>query len=354
MAYKTWIVDKRTVLMYDRIRKNTPSGERFMTQHLAVHKVIERFEAAELHAARSGREVMHALAQVATDSTASDVHGLADEIESAIDALLAVMPAYAPPINVMHLVMSRVDEALTGNATVSELRAALIGDAENFRVWCEKAQAKVTQHGAEIIRDGATVFTFTLGETILCTLREAWTQGRAFKVLVTESRPNNDGLVTATELDKAGVPVSVSVDACIGELVPQADIVIVGAEAIMVDGTAVCKVGTYPSALVAHTHGVPVYVVVDTLKFYTTSMLGLPLKMDMNRLRRRDVLPLDAPKRAQIAGHLFDETPPHLITGIVTERGILSPTACATVMREMHLSKTLNHTLAAWAHRPVP
>ena len=334
--------------------ENTPSGERFMIQPLAVRKVIERFEAAELHAARSGREVMHALTQVAADSTASDAPGLVGEIESAIDALLAVMPAYAPPINAMHLVMSRADEALASNATAADLRAALISDADDFRVWCEEARAKVTRHGAEIIRDGATVFTFTLGETILRTLREARAQGKVFKVLVTESRPNNDGLVTAAELDKAGVPVSVSVDACIGALVPQADVMMVGAEAIMADGTAVCKVGTYPSALVAHTHGVPVYVVVDTLKFYTTSLLGLPLKMEMDCLYRRDILPPDAPKRAQVVGHLFDKTPPHLITGVATERGILSPTACAAVMREMHLSKTLNRTLATWAHRPPP
>ncbi len=302
-----------------------------------------------MHAARSGREVMCALARVAAGSMASDAPGLADEMESAIKALLAVMPAYAPPINVMHLVMSRVDEAMASNATAAELKAALMSDAEAFRVWCEEAQAKVARHGAEIIRDGMTVFTFTLSETMLCTLREVWAQGRAFKVLVTESRPNNDGLVTAAELDKVSVPVSVSVDACIGELVPQADVMMVGAEAIMADGSAVCKVGTYPSALVAYAHGLPVYVVVDTLKFYTASMLGLSLKMDC--LCRRDVLPPDAPKRAQVVGHLFDVTPPDLITGIVTERGILSPTACTAVMRGVHLSEILNRKLAAWAHR---
>jgi ribose 1,5-bisphosphate isomerase len=319
-----------------------------MSQHVAVREVIEGFENAELHAARSGREVMRALAQVAVDSTASDASGLGDEIESAIDALLTVMPAYAPPINAMHLVMSRVDEALAGGATAPELRATLTRDAEDFLVWCEEARAKVARHGAEIIHDGATVFTFTLGETILSTLQEAWAQGRNFEVLVTESRPNNDGLVTAAELGRAGVPVSVSVDACLGELVPQADVMMVGAEAIMADGTTVCKVGTYPSALVAHAHGVPVYVVMDTLKFYTTSMLGLPLNMD--RLHRRDILPPDAPRRARVTGHLFDQTPPHLVTGVVTERGILSPAACTAVMREMRLSETLNRTLATWAH----
>jgi len=320
-----------------------------MAEHPVVREVIERFEGAELHAARSGREVMRALAQVAADSTARDALGLVDEIESAIDALLTVMPAYAPPINVMHLVMSSVDEALARNAMVGELRAVLASEAEAFRVWCDEARAKVAQHGAEIIRNGAIVLTFTLSETMLRTLRYAREQGKGFKVLVTESRPNNDGLVTVGELEKVGIPASVSVDACIGELVPQADVMMVGAEAVMADGSAVCKVGTYPSALVAQAHGVPVYVVVDTLKFNTTSMLGLPLWMDW--LARSDVLPHDELERAKVVGHVFDRTPPDLITGIVTEKGILSPTACTEVMREMRLSETLHRKLAAWAYR---
>jgi translation initiation factor 2B subunit (eIF-2B alpha/beta/delta family) len=183
----------------------------------------------------------------------------------------------------------------------------------------------------------------------LRTLRAAWSLGKRFEVLVTESRPNNDGLSTAATLAQDGVPVRVSVDACLGELVPQADVMIVGAEAIMADGSAICKVGTYPSALVARAHGVPVYVIVDTLKFNITSVLGLPLWMAS--LPRGDVLPPEASGRALVVGHLFDRTPPELIQGIVTERGILSPAACAAVMAEMPLSETLSRKLSSWAYR---
>jgi translation initiation factor 2B subunit (eIF-2B alpha/beta/delta family) len=308
-----------------------------MALHLAVQRVIEKFNVKELHAARSGREVMDALTQVALDSQTIGAGTLAAEIEAAIDALLDAMPAYAPPLNVMHRLMSRVDEARKMRATADELRHTFEQEAAAFHEWSSTARDKIAAYGAALIPDGATVFTYTLSETALRTLREAARQGKHFRVLVTESRPNNDGLVTAAELSKEGLEVLVSIDACIAELIRQADLMMVGAEAIMPDGSAVCKVGTYPSALVAKTFGVPGYVTVDTLKFNVTALSGLSLKLDA--ICTSDVL-LEG-SAANVTGHLFDRTPPECIRGIVTERGILSPQACAAYMGAMPTSQRL-------------
>ena len=311
--------------------------------HPAVQRVIEQFEALELHAARSGREVMDALTQVVLDSRAANSAALSGEIEAAVRALLAAMPAYAPPLNVMHRIMSRLEEAQNTDATTEDLRRAFEHEAAAFHDWSSSARARITAYGAEIIPDGATVFTYTLSETALRTLWEAARRGKRFRVLVTESRPNNDGLVTATELSKEGVDVSVSVDACIAELIRQADLMMVGAEAIMPDGSAVCKVGTYPSALVAKSCGVPVYVTVDTLKFNVTALSGLSLRVDP--ICRSD---LSADDSVNVVGHLFDRTPPELLRGIITERGILSPRACAGVMAGMPMSQRLIDRLRVW------
>ena len=317
-----------------------------MGLHSAICNVVAKFEATELHAASAGRKVMHALGQVASDSQAASTDALAAEIEAAVAALLGAMPAYAPPLNVMHRVMLRVDEALENQAPAQELKATLAGEAESYRQWSQNAREKIVQHGATIIPDEATVFTFTLSETMVSTLHRAKQQGKDFRVLVTESRPNNDGLVTVTKLNEQGIPVSIGVDACIGELVSRADIMMVGAEAIMADGSAVCKVGTYPSALVARAHGVPVFVVVDTMKFNVTSLLGLPLWLDP--IASTD---LGVSGRVKVVGHLFDRTLPDLIAGIVTERGILSPSTCLAVFSEMPLSESLSARLMAWAYR---
>ena len=76
-----------------------------MIVHPSIREISEKFQAKQLHAARSGRDVMRAFAEVSADSRAANTQALCNEIEDAVDALLAVLPAYAPPLNVMHLVI---------------------------------------------------------------------------------------------------------------------------------------------------------------------------------------------------------------------------------------------------------
>ncbi len=315
--------------------------------HTAIADLRGKFERLELHAARSGREVMDALAQVNEDSTAVDARELGAEIESAIDALLLVLPAYAPPLNVMHRVMYRVEEALRSRSTVAELKAWLAAEASGYRQWSSDARARLASLAASLICSGSTIYTFTLSETTLRALQEARKQGKVFRVLVTESRPNRDGLVTTRELAELGVDVEVTIDAAMGELVRRADLMLLGAEAIMADGSAVCKVGTYPSALLARAFRVPVFVLVDTGKLNVTSLLGLPLPL--TPLGPNAVS--DVPPGTPVLGRLFDQTPGEMIRGIVTERGLISPAAASAIIQQMPISTRLSQKLEAWAYR---
>jgi hypothetical protein len=126
-----------------------------MTELIALHpevsRVMRQFEALELHAARSGREVMHLLAQVASDSRAQTVRELADEIETVIGALLMVMPAYAPPLNVMHAVMSRVEDALAAGTDVVHLREIISADAAVRHLVVHGAGVEIARFGAELV-----------------------------------------------------------------------------------------------------------------------------------------------------------------------------------------------------------
>jgi hypothetical protein len=86
----------------------------------AVKLVAERFKSLELHAARGGREVMEALAETARLSTARNLSSLASDIEAAILEILAVMPAYAPPLNIMHRVLEHVEHAESTDISADE------------------------------------------------------------------------------------------------------------------------------------------------------------------------------------------------------------------------------------------
>lgn len=319
-----------------------------MSKHPAIQTVIERVEMDVIGgAADTAKEVVGALSKMVQDSQAQDAAALAAEVEEAVVDILRITPSFAPPINALHRMMGSMEEALPAGPSVAELKATLKGAADDFFAWTENALDKVAQYGAERVRDGDVVFTYSMSSTVWRILRLAKSQGKSFNVIVTESRPANEGLWSVTEMDEADIPISASIDASIGELVPQSDVVFVGADAVSSHGFSLCKVGTYPTALVAQAHGVPFYIAADTLKFDTSTLLGLPFRVDP--IPRHEVLGAEHPERVPVVGHLFDETPPHLVTAIITEIGLLSPTACITVMWQMKLSEKISVMLPAWA-----
>jgi translation initiation factor 2B subunit (eIF-2B alpha/beta/delta family) len=325
--------------------------DHLMSMHPSIQEVIEKFRDKQLHAAQSGREVIRSIAKVSHDCQASKPQLFYQEIEASIDALLTILPAYAPPINAMHLVMSHLEDALKDETTVDELKAIVTSVANNYSAWSENAREKIANCAAEIIPQGATVFTFTLSETMINTFRAASHQNKKFRILVTESRPNNDGRVTAKQLAKEGIPVEISIDSSMGEMLQRADLMLVGAEAVLTDGSVICKVGTYPAALVANSMSVPVFIVVDTMKFDLTSVLGIPMKLEP--LNNDDVFGPGCAKTTRVVGHLFDRTPPELIRGLVTEKGVLNSKDCRTLIGNMRQSNKMIEKLHVWAHQGI-
>lgn len=283
---------------------------------------------------------MDVISRMVEESAELDLESLAGRIETSIGAILEAMPAYAPPLNVMHMVMYEVERARKKHSSGQELRQSILAMASDYRMWSNDARGKISLHGRNLISPHSKVFTFTLSETVLHTLLTAWEAGIEFEVLITESRPNNDGLVSLEKLSDKGIRVHVGIDASISELISRADIMLAGAEAILADGSAICKVGTYPCALLAQQFGVPVYIVVDTMKFDISSRSGV--RMPMDPIRPRDLpMPVNY-ERVDVVGHLFDATPPSLIHGIVTEQGILQASECAALINQRHMSQVLS------------
>ena len=316
--------------------------------HPEVRTIVERVRKDEIGgAADTAKEVMDALSIMVQDSKAGDTISLVAEVDEAVLEILRVMPSLAPPINALHQFVGRIEQEALTEITVAELKTILQDTRDQFFQWAENALDKVAQYGAEKVSDGDRVFMYSMSSTVWRIFRTAKAQGKNFEVVVTESRPGNEGLWTVTEMDKADIPVSVSIDACIGVLIPECDAVFVGADVISSSGHALCKMGTYPSALVAKASGTPFYIAADTLKFDTGTLIGLPYRNEP--IHRHEVLDDSYPPRAQVVGHLFDETPPDLVTAIITERGLLHPAAAYSVMQLMNPSEKLSRLLPAWS-----
>jgi methylthioribose-1-phosphate isomerase len=168
--------------------------------------------------------------------------------------------------------------------------------------------------------------------------------GVAIHVWVDETRPRNQGAsLTAWELGHHGVRHTVIPDNTGGHLMQHrmVDLVIVGTDRVTANGDVCNKIGTYLKALAAHDNGVPFYVALPspTIDFSiddgirqipieqrsadeVTSMTG---RTADGRIETVRVVPLGSPT----ANYGFDVTPARLVTGLITERGVLEPARAA-------------------------
>jgi methylthioribose-1-phosphate isomerase len=161
--------------------------------------------------------------------------------------------------------------------------------------------------------------------TALAPIYAAQERGIALQVWADETRPLGQGRrLTAWELAQAGIPVRLLVDGAAASalLGGNVDLVIVGADRIAANGDTANKIGTLGVALAAHAAGVPFYIAAPgtTFDFKTADGSAIPVE----ERGEAEVL-ADAPAGVRGWNPAFDVTPHHLITGWITEAGVLTP-----------------------------
>jgi methylthioribose-1-phosphate isomerase len=163
--------------------------------------------------------------------------------------------------------------------------------------------------------------------TALAPIYAARAAGLPLSVWVSETRPRNQGLLTAWELAQAGIDHTLIADNAAGLLMMQGrvDAVIVGADRIAANGDVANKVGTYLKALAARAHGIPFYVAapLSTIDFACPIGAGIPIEE-----RAGDEF---GHARVPLANPAFDITPAALVTAIITERGVVAADALGTL-----------------------
>lgn len=210
--------------------------------------------------------------------------------------------------------------------------------------------AAIGQHGLEIFRqvighqagvlnimthcNAGWLATVDWG-TALSPIYAAFEAGLAIHVWVSETRPRNQGLLTAWELAQHGIPHTVIADNCAGILIREGkvDAVIVGADRIAANGDVANKVGTYLKALACADNAIPFYVAAprSTLDFSCPDGSAIPIEeRDGDEFRLVNGLDehgistslQQLPASEAVSNPAFDVTPARLITAIMTERGV--------------------------------
>jgi ribose 1,5-bisphosphate isomerase len=211
----------------------------------------------------------------------------------------------------------------------------VIRRAEQFILSSQHAVEKIAQFGARHISDGDTILTHCNSEAALGCIIEAHRSGKEIGVFATEVRPRNQGLITIRTLNDAGIKTSYIVDSAVRSFIHDIDLVIVGADAVTVNGAVVNKIGTAQVAHTAVEARVNVLVAAETYKFAPRTIMG-----DLIRIEEREGSEVLADEITRTLPHVtvrnpaFDVTPAEYIDMIVTEAGVIPPQMAYVIIKE--------------------
>jgi ribose 1,5-bisphosphate isomerase len=297
-----------------------------------VTETAEKIKSMEIRGAgRIAREAAEALRRHATDTRTNDLEAFQREMDSAAQTLIATRPTAVSLPNAVHIVMSDLDQALT----LEEAQNGVIHRAEQFIHSSQHAVEKIAQFGARHIRDGDTILTHCNSEAALGCIIEAHRSGKDIEVFATEVRPRNQGLITIRTLNDAGIKTNFIVDSAVRSFIHEVDLVIVGADAVTVNGAVVNKIGTSQVAHTAHEARVNVLVAAETYKFAPRTIIG-----ELITIEERAGNEILADEIARALPHVtvrnpaFDVTPAEYIDLIVTEAGAIPPQMAYIIIKE--------------------
>jgi len=235
--------------------------------------------------------------------------------------------------------LDRVGQAAEGAPDdVREIIRRVRETADRIREEDREMCRKIGEHAVELLRDGASAVTHCnagalatggIG-TALAPVYVARERGWSVRVYADETRPLLQGSrLTAWELSRAGVDVTVLADGMAGALMQEErpDVVLVGADRIAANGDVANKIGTYGLAVLADQHDVPFYVLAPTSTVDLSLASGdeIPIEFRSPEEIRRGFGRLTAPEEVETWSPAFDVTPARLVAGIVTERGMCRP-----------------------------
>lgn len=239
------------------------------------------------------------------------------KIQGAESVALAGLNAYALlPTNdsIKKLMRLRATEPSLANALAYGKEYGV----DSARAHFEEAKDTINKNAFRILRKGMRVFTHCHSSTVVDALIYAKKHGRKVEVFNTETRPLLQGRKTARQLAKAGIRVTMSVDSAAREQIEKSDVMIVGADAVLSDGSVINKVGSNMFAEIAHhDFGKKVYVITDAWKFSSKAV-----KIEERNFRE---IWKESPRKVKLENPAFEKIEKKYISFIVSELGILTP-----------------------------
>lgn len=261
-----------------------------------------------------------------------------EEARALLDELRQRIGGARPTAVNLTWAVRRVHGAAVAGGDPAEIRRLALAEALTIVAEDRRACRLIGEHGARELEQARRLLTHcntgrlaTTGwGTALAVVYALAAGGNPVEVLATETRPLLQGArLTAWELADAGVPVRLLADGAAASALAagMVDAVVVGADRIAANGDTANKIGTYGHAIAAQAAGVPFYVAapLSTVDPDTASGAGIVIEeRDADELRAVQGAP-SAPPSVEVWNPAFDVTPHTLVTGLITEVGVLRP-----------------------------
>jgi len=228
--------------------------------------------------------------------------------------LRKAQPAMSIVWNLVGKFLQLVDQERDKAGSVTELKTSCIEIAEKILQTAREASEDASRITAHLLPQTGLVLTHSYSNAVLRSLELGVKSGKRLEVYATESYPGMEGKELAKELVAVGVPVKLIPDSSVDSIISKVDLVLVGADSVLRDGTLVHKIGTNSIAVAARKSRIPFHSACETTKFNVREFLG---------------------ETPDFAKNLFDTTPGEYVSGFTTEIGLVEPARVGEQIREM-------------------
>ena len=271
------------------------------------------------------------LALAALQSNATEKGQLIQDLQIAKKILLETRPTAVNLAWGLENIMNVTKEA----ETVDQIRTDVVETAKQMAEDDIRINMALGKNGSVLFNDNDVIMTHcnagalaTVGYgTALGVIRATKESGKSIKVIATETRPIQQGSrLTAFELKHDGIDVSLIPDTAVGYTMANGLVngVVVGADRILRTGHVFNKIGTYQVATMAKKHNIPFYVAAPLSTF---DLKSNPEDVIIEQRKASEVTGIGdkktAPDGIDVINPAFDMTPPELISGIITEKGVI-------------------------------
>jgi len=287
-----------------------------MSEINIIKETYEKIKNMEIRGAgRIGRATAKALKEYALKISSLSEDEFKKKMKEAGDILISARPTAVSLPNAVKFVLKGLNE--------ENPKERVIERADEFINSSLKAIENIGKFGANRIKDGDTILTHCNSEAAISVIKTAHDEGKDIKVFCTETRPRNQGYLTAKTLYDYGIDVTLIVDSAVRYFIKDIDIVVVGADAITANGCLVNKIGTSQIALIANESRVPFLTAAETYKFHPKTIVGELIEIEERS--PEEVTTFEDKYKIKIRNPAFDVTPAKYIDAIITEVGLIPP-----------------------------